>query len=174
MVANNDYAIGNWSTLEHSKYWPNTASIIEDDAQMARTTSTLAAPSGSSQPYVKRGIIESTPTHQSFVRSIDCCCMSPMSQYDAADALMVFGRGAFRRSGDPTMIDVNAKNTDKSRSRREKSDSRCRSAPMHLSCHHLEKYQRAILRASPVHRFRPLIDPTAAEIRMNKESLCEE
>ena len=173
MVANNDYAIGQLvDAVSHSKYWPNTAIfIIEDDAQDgpdhvdARRTVGLVL-----SPYVKRGIVDSTLySTSSFVRSIELLLgMSPMSQYDAAAMPLYASFGTVAESTPftviPPMIDVNAKNTNKSYGAEEskKMDfSDVDRAPMHALNAIIWKSIKGADSPvpSPVHRFRPLIDP---------------
>jgi len=177
MVANNDYAIGELvDAVSHSKYWPNTAIfIIEDDAQDgadhvdARRTVGLVV-----SPYVKRGITDSTLySTSSMVRSIELLLgMPPMSQYDSAALPMYASFGTTPVITPftviPPMIDVNAKNT-------EKSYGAAQSKKMDFS-----DFDRAPMQALntiiwrsvkgadapvpvPVHRFRPLVDASEKE-----------
>jgi YVTN family beta-propeller protein len=174
MVANNDYAIGQLvDAVTHSKYWPSTAIfIIEDDAQDgpdhvdARRTVGLVL-----SPYVKRGLVDSTLySTSSMVRSIELLLgLPPMSQYDAAAMPMY---AAFGVTPETTpfnviqpLIDVNAKNSKDSYGSEEsrKMDfSDVDRAPMHALN---EVIWKSIKGAdspmpAPVHRFRPLIDPS--------------
>ncbi len=176
MVANNDFAIGELvDVVSHSRYWPNTAIfIIEDDAQDgpdhvdARRTVALVV-----SPYVKRGITDSTLySTSSMVRSIELLLgLPPMSQYDAA-AMPMYATFGTTPMVTPfnviqPQIDVNAKNTKSSYGVEESSRmdfSDVDRAPMHRL--------NAILWKSikgadspvpvPVHRFRPLVDPSEA------------
>jgi hypothetical protein len=174
MVANNDYAIGQLvDAVSHSKYWPNTAIfIIEDDGQDgpdhvdARRTVALAI-----SPYVKRGIVDSTLySTSSMVRSIELLLgMPPMSQYDAAAMPMYasFGTTPIVKPFNviTPMIDVNAKNTKDSVGSEESSKmdfSDVDRAPMHALNEIIWKSVKGKDSAmpAPVHRFRPLIDPS--------------
>ncbi len=174
MVANNDYVIGKIvDVVSHSRYWPNTAIfIIEDDAQDgadhvdARRTVGLVI-----SPYVKRGIVDSTLySTSSMLRSMELLLgMPPMSQYDAAAMPMYASFGATPVATPFDVIqpltDVNAKNTPESYGAKESSKmdlSDVDRAPMHALN---EIIWKSIKGADspmppPVHRFRPLIDPS--------------
>lgn len=174
MVANNDYAIGQLiDAVSHSKYWPNTAIfIIEDDAQDgpdhvdARRTVGLVI-----SPYVKRGIVDSTLySTSSMVRSIELLLgLPPMSQYDAA-AMPMYASFGVTPVITPfnviqPMIDVNAKNSKDSYGAEEsrKMDfSDVDRAPMHALNEIIWKSIKGVdsPMPAPVHRFRPLIDPS--------------
>ena len=172
MVANNDYAIGQLvDAVSHSKYWPNTSIfIIEDDGQDgpdhvdARRTVGLVI-----SPYVKRGIVDSTLySTSSMVRSIELLLgLPPMSQYDAAAMPMYASFGTVPLVGPfnviSPLIDVNAKNTDKSygaaESRKMDFSDNDR-APMHALNTIIWKSIKGAdsPMPPPVHRFRPLVD----------------
>ena len=173
MVANNDYAIGQLvDAVTHSKYWPNTAIfIIEDDAQDgpdhvdARRTVGLVI-----SPYVKRGIVDGTLySTSSMVRSIELLLgLPPMSQYDAAAMPLYASFGTSPLTTSFTvlkpLIDVNAKNGNESYGAEEsrKMDfSDLDRAPMHALNEIIWKSVKGASSPmpSPVHRFRPLIDP---------------
>jgi YVTN family beta-propeller protein len=178
MVANNDYAIGQLvDAVSHSRYWAKTAIfIIEDDAQDgpdhvdARRTVGLVL-----SPYVKRGITDSTLySTSSMVRSIELLLgLPPMSQYDAAAMPMYAAFGT-----EPKMtpfdviapkIDVNAKNTRSSYGAEESSRmdfSDVDRAPMHRLNAILWKSIKGADSPvpAPVHRFRPLIDPSESAV----------
>jgi YVTN family beta-propeller protein len=176
-VANNDYAIGQLvDAVSHSKYWPNTAIfIIEDDGQDgpdhvdARRTVGLVL-----SPYVKRGIVDSTLySTSSMVRSIELLLgLPPMSQYDAAAMPMYASFGTVPVVTPfnviPPMIDVNAKNTNKSYGAEEskKMDfSDNDRAPMHALNNIIWKSVKGAdsPMPPPVHRFRPLVDASGSE-----------
>jgi YVTN family beta-propeller protein len=176
-VANNDYAIGQLvDAVSHSKYWPNTAIfIIEDDGQDgpdhvdARRTVGLVL-----SPYVKRGIVDSTLySTSSMVRSIELLLgLPPMSQYDAAAMPMYASFGTVPEVTPfnviPPMIDVNAKNTNKSYGAEEsrKMDfSDNDRAPMHALNDIIWKSVKGAdsPMPPPVHRFRPLVDASGSE-----------
>jgi YVTN family beta-propeller protein len=176
-VANNDYAIGQLvDAVSHSKYWPNTAIfIIEDDGQDgpdhvdARRTVGLVI-----SPYVKRGTVDSTLySTSSMVRSIELLLgLPPMSQYDAAAMPMYASFGTVPMVTPfnviPPMIDVNAKNTNKSYGAEEskKMDfSDNDRAPMHALNRIIWKSIKGAdsPMPPPVHRFRPLVDASGSE-----------
>jgi YVTN family beta-propeller protein len=174
MVANNDYAIGQLvDAVSHSKYWPSTAIfIIEDDAQDgadhvdARRTVGLVI-----SPYVKRGIVDSTLySTSSMVRSMELLLgLPPMSQYDAAAMPMYASFGIT-----PTVsafnvmqpkVDVNVKNTRLSPGAKESAKmdfSEVDRAPMHALNEIIWKSIKGkdSVMPSPVHRFRPIVDPS--------------
>ena len=174
MVANNDYAIGQLvDAVSHSRYWPNTAIfIIEDDGQDgpdhvdARRTMGLVI-----SPYVNRGIVDSTLySTSSMVRSIELLLgLPPMSQYDAAAMPMYASFGT-----EPVLtpfnvikplIDVNAKNNKDAygaEESRRMDFSDVDRAPMHALDNIIWKSIKGkdSVMPPPVHRFRPLIDPS--------------
>jgi YVTN family beta-propeller protein len=174
MVANNDYAIGQLvDAVSHSRYWPNTAIfIIEDDGQDgpdhvdARRTVGLVI-----SPYVKRGIVDSTLySTSSMVRSIELLLgMPPMSQYDAAAMPMYASFGVTPVvtpfNAIKPMIDVDAKNAKDAVGEEESNKmdfSDVDRAPMHALNEIIWKSVKGkdSVMPPPVHRFRPLIDPS--------------
>jgi hypothetical protein len=181
-VASNDYAIGQLvDAVSHSKYWPTTAIfIIEDDAQDgadhvdARRTVGLVI-----SPYVKRGITDSTLySTSSMVRSIELLLgLPPMSQYDAAAMPMY---ASFATTPTVTtfdaiapMVDVNAKNTKYSPGAKLSSKMNFSDfdlAPMHALNEIIWKSVKGpdSVMPSPVHRFRPLIDPSESDDKDDK------
>jgi hypothetical protein len=106
------------------------------------------------------------------VRSIELLLgMSPMSQYDAAAMPLYASFGTVADVSPftviPPMIDVNAKNTDKSYGAEESKRmdfSDVDRAPMHALNAIIWKSIKGADSPvpSPVHRFRPLIDPSEA------------
>ena len=174
MVANNDFAIGQLvDAVSHSRYWPNTAIfIIEDDAQDgadhvdARRTVGLVV-----SPYVKRGVVDSTLySTSSMVRSMELLLgLPPMSQYDAA-AMPMYASFGTTPVVTPfnvinPLIDVNVKNTKDSYGAKASSKmdfSDVDRAPMHALDEIIWKSVKGkdSVMPAPVHRFRPLIDPS--------------
>jgi hypothetical protein len=179
MVANNDFAIGQLvDAVSHSRYWPNTAIfIIEDDAQDgadhvdARRTVGLVV-----SPYVKRGVVDSTLySTSSMVRSMELLLgLPPMSQYDAA-AMPMYASFGTTPVVTPfnvisPLIDVNVKNTKDSYGAKASSKmdfSDVDRAPMHALDEIIWKSVKGKDSAmpAPVHRFRPLIDPSESADR---------
>jgi YVTN family beta-propeller protein len=174
MVANNDYAIGQLvDAVSHSRDWPTTAIfLIEDDAQDgadhvdARRTVGLVI-----SPYVKRGVVDSTLySTSSMVRSMELLLgLPPMSQYDAAAMPMYASFGAMPDTTPfnvmQPLVDVNAKNTKDSYAAKDSAKmdfSDVDRAPMHALNEIIWKSVKGAdsTMPPPVHRFRPLIDPS--------------
>jgi YVTN family beta-propeller protein len=179
MVANNDYAIGQLvDKVSHSRYWPETAIfIIEDDAQDgadhvdARRTVGLVI-----SPYVKRGLVDSTLySTSSMIRSMELLLgLPPMSQYDAAAMPMYNSFGTTPVATPFTviqpLIDVNIKNTKNSVGAKESAKmdfSDVDRAPMHALNEVIWKSVKGedSVMPAPVHRFRPIVDPSESPVR---------
>jgi YVTN family beta-propeller protein len=171
MVASNDQAVGMLvERVSHSKYWPTTAIfMIEDDAQDgpdhvdARRTTGLVI-----SPYVKRGIVDSTLySTSSMLRTMELLLgLPPMSQYDAAAMPMYASFGADPDltpfSLRPALVDLAAKNTDKSfgaRLSQQMDFSDLDRAPMHALNEILWKSVKGAdsPMPPPVHRYRALV-----------------
>ena len=125
-------------------------------------------------PYVKRGIVDSTLySTSSMVRSMELLLgLPPMSQYDAAAMPMY---ASFGTTPEVTpfhvikpLIDVDAKNSKDAYGAEEsmKMDfSDVDRAPMHALNNIIWKSIKGkdSVMPAPVHRFRPLIDPSESE-----------
>ena len=176
MVADNDYSIGRLvEAMTHSPYWPTTAIfIIEDDSQDgpdhvdARRTVGLVI-----SPYVKRGVVDSTLySTSSMVRTMELLLgLPPMSQYDAAAMPMYASFGDKAQTTPFTaikpLVDISARNSRKAPGAQESARMNFKEldhAPMHALNEVIWKSVKGsdAVMPPPVHRFRPIVDPSEA------------